>query len=45
VTLTLGAILNGQTIKLRYRVGTDEAEAAPGASFDTITSTGVSVPP
>jgi hypothetical protein len=45
VTLTLGAILNGQTIKLRYRVGTDEAEAAPGASFDTITSTGISVPP
>ena len=45
VALSLGPNVIGQTIKLRFRVGTDEAEAAPGASFDTITSTGVSVAP
>ena len=36
------AALNGQTIKLRLRMGTDEAVAAPGVHFDTLSITGAS---
>jgi hypothetical protein len=43
-TINLGATLNGQTIKLRLRMGTDEAVAAPGVHFDTMVITGGSCP-
>ncbi|PYJ07862.1 MAG: hypothetical protein DMF06_14425 [Verrucomicrobia bacterium] len=38
------AALNGQTIKIRLRMGTDEATAAPGVHFDTLSITGASCP-
>jgi subtilisin family serine protease len=43
-TINLGAALNGQPIKLRLRMGTDEAVAAPGVHFDTMVITGGSCP-
>jgi hypothetical protein len=43
--INLGAALNGQTIKLRFRMGTDEAVEAPGARVDGLTITGASCPP
>ena len=38
----LGPNVNGQTIKLRWRFGTDEAVSAPGQWIDTISITGAS---
>jgi hypothetical protein len=38
------AALNGQTIKIRLRMGTDEAAARPGVHFDTLSITGASCP-
>ena len=43
-TANLGA-LNGQTIKLRFRMGTDEAAAAPGWRIDNFALTGASCGP
>jgi hypothetical protein len=40
----LGSNVNGQTIKLRFRMGTDEAVLAPGWWVDTISITGASCP-
>ena len=40
----LGPNVNGQTIKLRFRMGTDEAAARPGWRVDTISITGASCP-
>jgi hypothetical protein len=42
--VNLGPNLNGQTIKLRFRMGTDEAVAAPGWWVDTL-SIGTCPPP
>lgn len=42
--INLGAGLNGQTIRLRFRMGTDEAVAAPGVRIDTISIVGGSCP-
>ena len=42
--VNLGPNVNGQTIKLRFRMGTDEAVSAPGVHFDTLTFTGASCP-
>jgi hypothetical protein len=42
--INLGAALNGQAIKLRFRMGTDEAVAAPGARVDGLSITGGSCP-
>ena len=42
--VNLGSTVNGQAIKLRFRLGTDEAEAAPGWHVDTISVTGGSCP-
>jgi len=42
--LNLGAGLNGQTIKLRFRMGTDETVAAPGVRIDGLSITGGSCP-
>ena len=44
-TINLPASFNGQTIKLRFRMGTDEAVAAPGVHVDTIVITGATCPP
>ena len=38
--VNLGPNVDGQTIKLRFRMGTDEAVAAPGWRIDTITLVG-----
>lgn len=43
-TINLPASFNGQTIKLRFRMGTDELQEAPGARVDGITITGASCP-
>jgi hypothetical protein len=43
--ITMPASFNGQTIKLRLRMGTDEAVAAPGVHFDTMVITGATCPP
>jgi hypothetical protein len=40
--INLGANVNGQTITLRWRMGTDEAVVAPGWWVDTISFTGAS---
>ncbi len=37
--------MNGQTIKLRFRMGTDEATGGPGAHVDGLVITGASCPP
>ena len=42
--INLGPNLNGQTVTLRFRMGTDEAVAAPGVWVDTISITGASCP-
>ena len=42
--INLGAALNGTTIKLRFRMGTDEAVAAPGVHVDSLTLTGGACP-
>jgi hypothetical protein len=42
--INLGAGLNGQPIKLRFRMGSDEAVAAPGARVDGLSITGGSCP-
>jgi hypothetical protein len=42
--INLGAGLNGQTIRLRFRMGTDQAVAAPGVRIDTISIVGASCP-
>ena len=43
--INLPASFNGQTIKLRFRMGTDEAVAAPGVHVDSLVITGASCPP
>ena len=43
--INLGSTVNGQTITLRFRFGTDEAVNAPGWNVDTISITGASCPP
>ena len=43
-TINLPASLNGQTIKLRFRMGTDIAIAAPGVRIDDFALTGGSCP-
>jgi hypothetical protein len=42
--INLGSSLNGQTIKLRFRMGTDELTAAPGARVDGLSIAGGSCP-
>jgi hypothetical protein len=42
--VNLGPNVNGQTIKLRFRMGTDEAVGAPGVHIDTLSFTGASCP-
>ena len=42
--INLGSSLNGTTIKLRFRMGSDEAVAAPGARVDGLVITGGSCP-
>ena len=43
-TINLGANVNGQTIKLRFRMGTDEAASAPGWRIDNLSLTGGTCP-
>ena len=43
--VNLGPNLNGQTIKLRFRFGTDEAQAAPGWRIDGLSLMGGSLAP
>lgn len=43
--VNLGPNVNGQTIKLRFRMGTDEASSRPGWRIDTLAITGGSCPP
>jgi hypothetical protein len=43
-SIQLPASLNGQTIKLRFRMGTDEAIGQPGARVDGISITNASCP-
>ncbi len=43
--INLGPNLVGQTVTLRFRMGTDEAVAAPGVMIDTISIKGASCPP
>ena len=38
--INMGPNLAGQTVTLRFRMGTDEAVAAPGVRIDTISMTG-----
>jgi hypothetical protein len=42
--INLPASFKGQTIKLRFRMGTDEAVAAPGVRIDNFSMTGGSCP-
>jgi hypothetical protein len=42
--INLPASLNGQTIKLRFVMGTDQAAARPGAHVDVLTITNASCP-
>jgi hypothetical protein len=42
--VNLGANVNGHTIKLRFRLGTDQAVAGGGWRIDTISITGASCP-
>jgi hypothetical protein len=42
--INLGPNLNGQTVTLRFRFGSDEAAAAPGWHIDTLSITGASCP-
>jgi hypothetical protein len=43
--INLPASMNGQTIKLRFRMGTDETTTAPGVRVDSLTITGAACPP
>ena len=43
--INLGPNVSGQTIKLRFRMGSDEALARPGWNVDTISITDASCPP
>ena len=42
--INLPASFNGQTIKLRFRMGSDEAVAAPGVHVDGLSITGAACP-
>ena len=42
--INLGPNLAGQTVTLRFRMGTDEAVAAPGVRIDNISITGAACP-
>jgi len=42
--INMGPNLAGQTVTLRFRFGSDEAVAAPGARIDNISITGASCP-
>ena len=42
--INLPASFNGQTIRLRFVMGTDEALARPGAHIDVLTITNASCP-
>lgn len=42
--INMGSILNGQTIRLRFRIGTDEKLAAPGVRVDNISITNAACP-
>ena len=42
--INMGPNLAGQTVTLRFRMGTDEAVAAPGVRIDNISITGASCP-
>ena len=42
--INLPASFNGQTLKLRFRMGSDEAVAAPGAHVDGLSITSASCP-
>ena len=42
--INMGPNLAGQTVTLRFRMGSDEAVAAPGAHIDNISITGASCP-
>jgi hypothetical protein len=42
--ISLGPNVAGQTIKLRFRMGSDEAAARPGWRIDTISITNASCP-
>jgi hypothetical protein len=42
--INLPAAFNGQTIKLRFRMGTDEAASAPGVRVDSLSITGAACP-
>ena len=44
-TINLNAALQGTSIVLRWRAGTDQAEGAPGWRIDNLTVTGGSCPP
>ena len=43
--INMGPNLAGQTVTLRFRMGTDEAVAAPGVRVDTISISNASCPP
>jgi hypothetical protein len=42
--INLGPNLSGQTVTFRFRMGTDEAVAAPGVRIDTFSITNASCP-
>ena len=42
--INMGSNVNGQTIKLRFRMGTDEASGVTGQRIDTLILTGGSCP-
>ena len=42
--INLGPNLAGQTVTLRFRMGSDEATAAPGVNIDNISITGAACP-
>ena len=42
--INMGPNLAGQTVKFRFRMGSDEAVAAPGVHIDNISITGASCP-
>jgi len=44
-TLNLGTTYAGQTVRLRFRIGTDEATGAAGWWIDDVMATGVTSPP
>ncbi|MEO0321359.1 MAG: M36 family metallopeptidase [Myxococcota bacterium] len=44
VVLDFGSVLAGETVQLRFRVGTDQARGAPGWEIDDLTVSGVTGP-